>query len=120
MDEAKAVAAGYGERAPVNQEIPTESARNGEIPKIQTPLFGTTRHPALSGLVIQTFPRRGMIRRPGASGIVSRRGDCYTSYRALLSSRTPATTFQSTEFIALLPRRYARYGSYPEKWQVRK
>ncbi|KAB0531292.1 hypothetical protein F7R02_19580 [Xanthomonas cissicola] len=58
MDEAKAVAAGYGERAPVNQEIPTESARNGEIPKIQTPLFGTTRHPALSGLVIQTFPRR--------------------------------------------------------------
>ncbi|KAB0532205.1 hypothetical protein F7R02_17650 [Xanthomonas cissicola] len=56
MDEAKAVAAGYGERAPVNQEIPTESARNGEIPKIQTPLFGTTRHPALSGLVIQTFP----------------------------------------------------------------
>ncbi|KAB0516680.1 hypothetical protein F7R02_25820, partial [Xanthomonas cissicola] len=41
---------------PVNQEIPTESARNGEIPKIQTPLFGTTRHPALSGLVIQTFP----------------------------------------------------------------
>ncbi|KAB0534705.1 hypothetical protein F7R02_12910 [Xanthomonas cissicola] len=55
MDEAKAVAAGYGERAPVNQEIPTESARNGEIPKIQTPLFGTTRHPALSGLVIQTF-----------------------------------------------------------------
>lgn len=63
--------------------------------------------------------RRGMIRRPGASGIVSRRGDCYTSYRALLSSRTPATTFQSTEFIALLPRRYARYSSYPEKWQVR-
>ncbi|KAB0524298.1 hypothetical protein F7R02_23935 [Xanthomonas cissicola] len=59
MDEAKAVAAGYGERAPVNQEIPTESARNGEIPKIQTPLFGTTRHPALSGLVIQTFLRRG-------------------------------------------------------------
>ncbi|KAB0518328.1 hypothetical protein F7R02_25390 [Xanthomonas cissicola] len=58
MDEAKAVAAGYGERAPVNQEIPTESARNGEIPKIQTPLFGTTRHPALSGLVIQTFPNR--------------------------------------------------------------
>ncbi|KAB0534421.1 hypothetical protein F7R02_13235 [Xanthomonas cissicola] len=58
MDEAKAVAAGYGERAPVNQEIPTESARNGEIPKIQTPLFGTTRHPALSGLVIQTFPKR--------------------------------------------------------------
>ncbi|KAB0521575.1 hypothetical protein F7R02_24990 [Xanthomonas cissicola] len=58
MDEAKAVAAGYGERAPVNQEIPTESARNGEIPKIQTPLFGTTRHPALSGLVIQTFPSR--------------------------------------------------------------
>ncbi|KAB0513581.1 hypothetical protein F7R02_25950 [Xanthomonas cissicola] len=57
MDEAKAVAAGYGERAPVNQEIPTESARNGEIPKIQTPLFGTTRHPALSGLVIQTFPK---------------------------------------------------------------
>ncbi|KAB0519355.1 hypothetical protein F7R02_25275 [Xanthomonas cissicola] len=55
MDEAKAVAAGYGERAPVNQEIPTENARNGEIPKIQTPLFGTTRHPALSGLVIQTF-----------------------------------------------------------------
>ncbi|MFA1287873.1 hypothetical protein ACDJ03_08610 [Xanthomonas axonopodis pv. nakataecorchori] len=55
MDEAKAVAAGYGERAPVNQEVPTESARNGEIPKIQTPLFGTTQHPALSGLVIQTF-----------------------------------------------------------------
>lgn len=58
--------------------------------------------------------RRGMIRRPGASGIVSRRGDCYTSYRALLNSRTPATTFQSTEFIVLLPRRYARYSSYPE------
>ncbi|AZR22132.1 hypothetical protein XvhCFBP2543_15600 [Xanthomonas vasicola] len=57
MDEAKAVAAGYGERAPVNRGIPTQSARNGEIPKIQTPLFGTTRHPALSGLVDQTFPR---------------------------------------------------------------
>ncbi|KAB0523462.1 hypothetical protein F7R02_24255 [Xanthomonas cissicola] len=71
MDEAKAVAAGYGERAPVNQEIPTESARNGEIPKIQTPLFGTTRHPALSGLVIQTFPsvrlRRPCI-RPRSAG----------------------------------------------------
>ncbi|EFF49573.1 hypothetical protein XAUC_00280 [Xanthomonas citri pv. aurantifolii str. ICPB 10535] len=64
--------------------------------------------------------RRGMIRRPGASGIVSRRGDCYTSYRALLSSRTPAITSQSTEFIALFSGRYARYSGYPEKWQVRK
>ncbi|OWF58606.1 hypothetical protein B1H41_17600 [Xanthomonas vasicola pv. vasculorum] len=64
--------------------------------------------------------RRGLIRRPGASGIVSRRGDCYTSYRALLSGRTPAITFQSTEFIALFPGRYARYSGYPEKWQVRK
>ncbi|KAB0529342.1 hypothetical protein F7R02_22480 [Xanthomonas cissicola] len=71
MDEAKAVAAGYGERAPVNQEIPTESARNGEIPKIQTPLFGTTRHPALSGLVIQTFLRRYFrtVSRRGAGSI---------------------------------------------------
>ncbi|WP_146037037.1 hypothetical protein, partial [Xanthomonas citri] len=34
-----------------------ESARNGEIPKIQTPLFGTTPPSALSGLVVQTFPR---------------------------------------------------------------
>ncbi|AZR21739.1 hypothetical protein FQJ89_23400 [Xanthomonas vasicola] len=59
MDEAKAVAAGYGERAPVNRAIPTQSARNGEIPKIQTPLFGTTRHPALSGLVDQTFLKEG-------------------------------------------------------------
>ncbi|WP_221235488.1 hypothetical protein, partial [Xanthomonas euvesicatoria] len=48
---------GYGERAPVNRGIRTESARNGEIPKIQTPLFGTTRHPALSGLLVQTFLR---------------------------------------------------------------
>ncbi|AVQ05892.1 hypothetical protein C9397_21165 [Xanthomonas vasicola pv. vasculorum] len=54
MDEAKAVAACDGERAPVTREIPTESAKNGEIPKIQTPLFGTMRHPALSGLVVQT------------------------------------------------------------------
>ncbi|KAB0516551.1 hypothetical protein F7R02_25855 [Xanthomonas cissicola] len=67
MDEAKAVAAGYGERAPVNQEIPTESARNGEIPKIQTPLFGTTRHPALSGLVIQTFLRASCMNSGGKS-----------------------------------------------------
>ncbi|ASK93948.1 hypothetical protein XcvCFBP7111P_22810 [Xanthomonas citri pv. vignicola] len=58
MDEAKAIAAGYGERAPVNRGIRTESARNGEIPKIQTPLFGTMRHPALSGLLVQTFPKR--------------------------------------------------------------
>uniref|UniRef100_UPI001E2B5257 hypothetical protein n=1 Tax=Xanthomonas citri TaxID=346 RepID=UPI001E2B5257 len=57
VDEAKAVAAGYGERAPVNRGIPTESARNGEIPKIQTPLFGTMRHAALSDLFVQTFPR---------------------------------------------------------------
>ncbi|WP_146037030.1 hypothetical protein, partial [Xanthomonas citri] len=32
-------------------------ARNGEIPKIQTPLFGTMRHAALSDLFVQTFPR---------------------------------------------------------------
>ncbi|MGY4880897.1 hypothetical protein EI541_06325, partial [Xanthomonas citri pv. eucalyptorum] len=42
---------------PVNRGIPTESARNGEIPKIQTPLFGTMRHAALSDLFVQTFPR---------------------------------------------------------------
>ncbi|MGY4883719.1 hypothetical protein EI541_22200, partial [Xanthomonas citri pv. eucalyptorum] len=42
----------------VNRGIPTESARNGEIPKIQTPLFGTMRHAALSDLFVQTFPRR--------------------------------------------------------------
>ncbi|MBE0316976.1 hypothetical protein N5947_04330 [Xanthomonas citri pv. punicae] len=40
-----------------------ESARNGEIPKIQTPLFGTTRHPALSGLVVQTFPNWLIVKR---------------------------------------------------------
>ncbi|MGY4883874.1 hypothetical protein EI541_22720, partial [Xanthomonas citri pv. eucalyptorum] len=39
----------------VNRGIPTESARNGEIPKIQTPLFGTMRHAALSDLFVQTF-----------------------------------------------------------------
>ncbi|WP_152412207.1 hypothetical protein, partial [Xanthomonas phaseoli] len=32
------------------------SARNGEIPKFQKPLFGTTPPSALSGLVVQTFP----------------------------------------------------------------
>ncbi|MBO9753705.1 hypothetical protein J7411_20805, partial [Xanthomonas phaseoli pv. dieffenbachiae] len=37
-------------------EIPAESARNGEIPKFQKPLFGTTPPSALSGLVVQTFP----------------------------------------------------------------
>ncbi|MGK9145773.1 hypothetical protein KXR77_20175, partial [Xanthomonas euvesicatoria] len=69
--------AGYGERAPVNQEVPTESARNGEIPKIQTPLFGTTQHPALSGLVIQTFPSsiaadlRRYARRHGRDGLAT-------------------------------------------------
>ncbi|TWQ10568.1 hypothetical protein FQK02_19020 [Xanthomonas vasicola] len=67
MDEAKAVAAGYGERAPVTRGIPTQSARNGEIPKIQTPLFGTMRHPAIPGLVVQTFPRDGVTTCP-ASG----------------------------------------------------
>ncbi|MGY4883642.1 hypothetical protein EI541_21640, partial [Xanthomonas citri pv. eucalyptorum] len=41
----------------VNRGIPTESARNGEIPKIQTPLFGTMRHAALSDLFVQTFLR---------------------------------------------------------------
>ncbi|WP_237715638.1 PQQ-dependent sugar dehydrogenase, partial [Xanthomonas phaseoli] len=35
---------------------PAESARNGEIPKFQKPLFGTTPPSALSGLVVQTFP----------------------------------------------------------------
>ncbi|MBO9750019.1 hypothetical protein J7411_01080, partial [Xanthomonas phaseoli pv. dieffenbachiae] len=49
--------AGDGERASVNREIPAESARNGEIPKFQKPLFGTTPPSALSGLVVQTFPR---------------------------------------------------------------
>ncbi|MBO9753177.1 hypothetical protein J7411_17925, partial [Xanthomonas phaseoli pv. dieffenbachiae] len=29
---------------------------NGEIPKFQKPLFGTTPPSALSGLVVQTFP----------------------------------------------------------------
>ncbi|MEE5091117.1 hypothetical protein V2H26_13905, partial [Xanthomonas euvesicatoria] len=42
-------------RASVNREIPAESARNGEIPKFQKPLFGTTPPSALSGLVVQTF-----------------------------------------------------------------
>ncbi|WP_345776720.1 hypothetical protein, partial [Xanthomonas sp. D-36-1] len=49
-----------GERASVNREIPAESARNGEIPKFQKPLFGTTPPSALSGLVVQTFPRRSL------------------------------------------------------------
>ncbi|MBO9879741.1 hypothetical protein, partial [Xanthomonas sp. D-99] len=40
-----------------NREIPAESARNGEIPKFQKPLFGTTPPSALSGLVVQTFPK---------------------------------------------------------------
>ncbi|KAB0529645.1 hypothetical protein F7R02_21995 [Xanthomonas cissicola] len=57
MDEAKAVTACYGERAPVTRGFPTESARNGQTPKIQTRLSGTTRHPALSGLIVQTFPK---------------------------------------------------------------
>ncbi|WP_152414041.1 hypothetical protein, partial [Xanthomonas phaseoli] len=39
--------------------IPAESARNGEIPKFQKPLFGTTPPSALSGLVVQTFLRSG-------------------------------------------------------------
>ncbi|MET3146154.1 UNVERIFIED_ORG: transposase InsO family protein [Xanthomonas axonopodis] len=39
----------------MNREIPAESARNGEIPKFQKPLFGTTPPSALSGLVVQTF-----------------------------------------------------------------
>lgn len=56
VDEAKAVTAGYGERAPVTREIPTESARNGEIPKLQTRLSGTMPPSALSGIVVQTFP----------------------------------------------------------------
>ncbi|WP_152412181.1 hypothetical protein, partial [Xanthomonas phaseoli] len=34
------------------------SARNGEIPKFQKPLFGTTPPSALSGLVVQTFPNK--------------------------------------------------------------
>ncbi|MDC8640154.1 asparagine synthase C-terminal domain-containing protein, partial [Xanthomonas hortorum pv. hederae] len=33
------------------------SARNGQTPKIQTRLSATTRHSALSGRVIQTFPK---------------------------------------------------------------
>ncbi|WP_152416300.1 hypothetical protein, partial [Xanthomonas phaseoli] len=37
---------------------PAESARNGEIPKFQKPLFGTTPPSALSGLVVQTFPSK--------------------------------------------------------------
>ncbi|MBO9748671.1 hypothetical protein J7431_15805, partial [Xanthomonas phaseoli pv. dieffenbachiae] len=37
--------------------LPAESARNGEIPKFQKPLFGTTPPSALSGLVVQTFPK---------------------------------------------------------------
>ncbi|NMI17994.1 hypothetical protein E1J28_10470 [Xanthomonas hortorum pv. vitians] len=56
MDEAKAVTARDGERAPVTRGFPAESARNGEKQKIQTRLSGPTRHPALSGLVVQTFP----------------------------------------------------------------
>ncbi|WP_228508358.1 hypothetical protein, partial [Xanthomonas phaseoli] len=44
----------------VNREIPAESARNGEIPKFQKPLFGTTPPSALSGLVVQTFPSSGL------------------------------------------------------------
>ncbi|MEE5092700.1 hypothetical protein V2H26_22535, partial [Xanthomonas euvesicatoria] len=47
---------------PVNRGIPTESARNGEIPKIQTPLFGTMRHAALSDLFVQTFLKQGRSR----------------------------------------------------------
>ncbi|WP_211317272.1 hypothetical protein, partial [Xanthomonas hortorum] len=43
-------------RAPVTRGFPTESARNGQTPKIQTRLSATTRHSALSGRVIQTFP----------------------------------------------------------------
>ncbi|WP_228508169.1 hypothetical protein, partial [Xanthomonas phaseoli] len=45
----------------VNREIPAESARNGEIPKFQKPLFGTTPPSALSGLVVQTFPKAAAI-----------------------------------------------------------
>ncbi|MCE4373996.1 hypothetical protein LYZ82_24285, partial [Xanthomonas hortorum pv. hederae] len=43
----------------VTRGFPTESARNGQTPKIQTRLSATTRHSALSGRVIQTFPRDG-------------------------------------------------------------
>ncbi|MCC8526908.1 hypothetical protein LN453_21240, partial [Xanthomonas hortorum pv. gardneri] len=55
VDEAKAVTACHGERAPVTLGIPEESSRNGENPKIQTRLSRTMRHPALSGLIVQTF-----------------------------------------------------------------
>ncbi|MBO9747357.1 hypothetical protein J7431_08770, partial [Xanthomonas phaseoli pv. dieffenbachiae] len=41
-----------------------ECARYGEIPKFQKPLFGTTPPSALSGLVVQTFPREGLINSP--------------------------------------------------------
>ncbi|MGK9145908.1 hypothetical protein KXR77_20960, partial [Xanthomonas euvesicatoria] len=74
-------AAGYGERAPVNQEVPTESARNGEIPKIQTPLFGTTQHPALSGLVIQTFPKYTLAEAQNLKSAI--RGELYELHARL-------------------------------------
>ncbi|WP_152413999.1 hypothetical protein, partial [Xanthomonas phaseoli] len=61
------------------------SARNGEIPKFQKPLFGTTPPSALSGLVVQTFPRR----------IATGQRSAWPTYTKLLHSY-----FESTQEIA--------------------
>ncbi|WP_152413971.1 hypothetical protein, partial [Xanthomonas phaseoli] len=58
------------------------SARNGEIPKFQKPLFGTTPPSALSGLVVQTFLRSGMPR------LASHRATCEGVHTDVVAAST--------------------------------
>ncbi|WP_221229102.1 hypothetical protein, partial [Xanthomonas sp. 3075] len=46
----------------------SEIAKN---PKIQTRLSGTMRHPALSGLIVQTFPKRNRLAGIDMHGVIS-------------------------------------------------
>ncbi|WP_131469818.1 hypothetical protein, partial [Xanthomonas citri] len=59
-----------------------ESARNGEIPKFQKPLFGTTPPSALSGLVVQTFPNAAHLRAKKSSSADGRSDENIPQSRA--------------------------------------
>ncbi|WP_219727153.1 hypothetical protein, partial [Xanthomonas citri] len=62
-------------------------ARNGEIPKIQTPLFGTMRHAALSDLFVQTFPSSPAVSNNTVTSIMEKSSDQCGDYPRSRSRR---------------------------------
>ncbi|WP_146037022.1 hypothetical protein, partial [Xanthomonas citri] len=78
-------------------------ARNGEIPKFQKPLFGTTPPSALSGLVVQTFLSWGHCPTAASQILQLRLSDGANQDNLTCAGREISTKIQNIKILKMQP-----------------